>query len=83
MNLANLLLRAARSFGGRPAVFEGERRVHDMMSLTLLLGCPVPQDRWTPAGLVIGSPQALPTLRPIRKEMQWPRFPRFRPEYMP
>jgi len=33
MNLANLLLRAAGSFGERPAVFEGERRVHDYRGL--------------------------------------------------
>ena len=33
MNLANLLVRAGRSFGERPAVFHGEQRVHDYQSL--------------------------------------------------
>src|SRR5215472_899529 len=33
MNLANLLVRAGRSFGERPAVFHGEQRVHDYRSL--------------------------------------------------
>jgi long-chain acyl-CoA synthetase len=33
MNLANLLLRAARSFGERPAVFAGHRLVHDYRHL--------------------------------------------------
>jgi long-chain acyl-CoA synthetase len=35
MNLANLLLRAARGFGERPAVFDGERLVHDYRALAL------------------------------------------------
>ena len=33
MNLARLLLRAARSFGERPAVYEGKRLVHHYRSL--------------------------------------------------
>jgi long-chain acyl-CoA synthetase len=33
MNLANLLLRAARSFGERPAVYDGQRLVHDYRGL--------------------------------------------------
>ncbi len=33
MNLASLLLRAARNFGERPAVYDGQRLVHDYRSL--------------------------------------------------
>jgi long-chain acyl-CoA synthetase len=33
MNVANLLMRSARRLGDRPAVFEGDRRVHDYRSL--------------------------------------------------